>query len=290
MAAQREKARMSTSEFEAGLMDLDGASEFINMMIYGDSGVGKTVAASQLPGRVLYLAGEPGYISAARQGARGQVRLIPDTSAALAALLWLEDGNASRYDWIVPDGLSTLNNKWLLNFCAEAYDTNPASRTGRGLPAKPDYYHAQNFTKSFAARLVDLPANVLFTAHAMRPEGDSGETLVYPAIQGKVTEVSNYVAGLMHVVGYMAIRIARDTPKSTPHQVRRILWKHWFDEENDVRYFAKDQFDALGRVTDIYDAQENPTGMKMSDIIALCSEAEKPKAKTRKGRGKGPSK
>lgn len=277
--AGRTKARMSTADFEAGLQDLDGATEFINGMIYGDSGVGKTVAASQLPGKVLYLAGEPGYISAARQGARGQVRLIPDTDAALAALLWLEDGNASKFDWVVPDGLSTLNNKWLLNFCAEAYDINPASRTGRGLPAKPDYYHAQNFTKSFAARLVDLPVNVLFTAHAMRPEGDSGETLVYPAIQGKVTEVSNYVAGLMHFVGYMAIRIHRDTPKSSPHQVRRILWKHWFDEENDVRYFAKDQFNALGRFTDIYDSEENPTGMKMSDLIALCSVAEEKKPK-----------
>lgn len=283
--ARAPRTRMTTADFEAGLMDLDGATEFMNWLIYGDSGVGKTVAASQLPGRVLYLAGEPGYISAGRQGARGKVRLIPDKEAALAALLWLENGNAEKFDWIVPDGLSTLNNKWLLNFCAEAYDANPASRTGRGLPAKPDYYHAQNLTKDFAARLIDLPCNVLFTAHAMRPEGDSGETLVYPAIQGKVTEVSNYVAGLMHVVGYMAIRMAKDGPKSPTHQVRRILWKHWYDEENDVRYFAKDQFNALGRYSDIYDAEENPSGVKMSELIALCSEGQATPAK-KKARAK----
>src|ERR1044072_4514581 len=118
------------------------------------------------------LAGEPGYISAARMGARGKARLIPDTATATAAANWLEQGGASKFDWIICEGLGTMQNKFLLNYAAEAFDANPAKRTHRNLPDKPDYFNAQNFTKSWVARLIDLPANVLFTAHAMRPEND----------------------------------------------------------------------------------------------------------------------
>jgi len=265
-----EKGRMTVADFEAGMFELEGSTEFINMMIYGDSGCGKTVLAGTLPGRVLFLAGEPGYISAARQGARGKVRLIPDTATAVAAQRWLEDGAASRFDWVVVDGLGTMGNKFLLNYAAEAFDANPAKRAHRNLPDKPDYFNTQNFMKSWVAALIDLPVNVLFTAHAMRPEGEDGETLVYPGIQGKGYEISNYIAGLMHVVGYMAIRIQKGAKAGEARQVRRVLWRGWVDEENETRYFAKDQFDALG-VSSVIREPDNQDGVMMPEIIRLCN-------------------
>lgn len=246
MATERHTVTMA--DFEKGLFELDGSSEFLNLMIHGDSGCGKTVLAGTAPGRVLFLAGEPGYISAARQGAKGTVRLIPDTATALAAIQWLESGKASRYDWIVPEGLNTMQNKFLLGYAAEAFDANPAKRAHRNLPDKPDYFNAQNFIKSWVARLVDLPCNILFTTHSMRPEGDDGEQLVYPAIQGKGYEVSNYISGLMHCVGYMSNRIVER--KTGPEQVRRILWQQYRDPKTETTYFAKDQMDAFGLYTD----------------------------------------
>jgi len=264
-----EKGRMSIAEFERGMFDLDGATEYINMMVYGDSGCGKTVLAGTLPGRLLFLAGEPGYISAARQGAKGKVRIIPDTASAVAAAAWLEGGGSEKFDWVVVDGLGTMGNKFLLNYAAEAFDANPAKRAHRNLPDKPDYFNTQNFMKSWVARLIDLPCNVLFTAHAMRPEGEDGETLVYPGIQGKGYEISNYISGLMHVVGYMATRVVQPA-KGEARQVRRILWQHWVDSENETRYFAKDQFDALG-VSSIVRDPENPNGITMADVIKTCN-------------------
>jgi len=171
---------------------------------------------------------------------------------------------------VVVDGLGTMGNKFLLNYAAEAFDANPAKRAHRNLPDKPDYFNTQNFMKSWVAALIDLPVNVLFTAHAMRPEGEDGETLVYPGIQGKGYEISNYIAGLMHVVGYMAIRIQKGAKAGEARQVRRVLWRGWVDEENETRYFAKDQFDALG-VSSVIREPDNQDGVMMPEIIRLCN-------------------
>lgn len=281
--ATEKSGNMTIRDFEAGLFELDGATEYANVLLYGDSGAGKTVAAGTLPGRILFLAGEPGYIAAANQGATGTVRIIPDTRTAVAAALWLEDGNARKFDWIVPDGIGTMQNKFLLNYAAEAFDLNPAKRAHRNLPDKPDYFNAQNFMKSWVSRLVDLPCNVLFTAHAMRPEGEGGETLVYPGIQGKGYEISNYISGLMHVVGYMAPRVVQHGKEW--RQERRVLWQHYFDQENDTRYFAKDQSGRLPRFSTIRDP-ENPDGVTMADIVATFNGTNTSTKKARAKRAK----
>lgn len=244
-----EKNGMTTAEFAAGLFDLDGATEYKNIMVYGGPGSGKTVFSGTAPGRLLILAGEPGYISAARLGARGKVRIVPDTATAVAAASWLEGGGANQFDWVVADGLGTMQNKFLLNYAAEAYDANPAKRAHRNLPDKPDYFNAQNFIKSWVARLIDLPVNTLFTAHAMYPEDKAtGEQLVYPSIQGKGYEISSYICGLMHAVGYMSPRTLQTDDGAK--EVRRTVWQMVRNPETETTYFAKDQFNALGRFTD----------------------------------------
>lgn len=274
-----ERKSMSIREFEDGLMELDGASEYWNILLYGDSGCGKTVLAGSLPGRVLFLAGEPGYISAARLGnlAPGsKVRLIPDTATAEAAARYLEGGACKKYDWVVADGLGTMQQKFLLGYAAEAFDANPAKRAHRNLPDKPDYFNAQNFIKGWVARLIDLPVNCLFVAHAMRPEDENGETLVYPGIQGKGYEVSNYISGLMHGVWYMATRIV-EQKNGDARQVRRLLFQHYVDPEHETRYFAKDQTNTLGRWATVRDP-DNPDGAMMPELIAAMN-GDKPKRK-----------
>lgn len=244
-----ERNRMSAKDFEAEMFDLSGATEFINMIVYGDPGVGKTRLTGTLPGYNLWLAGEPGFVSAAQiDSARGKVRILKDPATALAAADWLEDGNDQKFDWVVVDGASTMQNKFMLTYAAEAFDANPAKRAHRNLPDKPDYLNAQNFMKFWLARLVDLKCNVFVTTHVLRSEDDEGDPLVMPAFQGKGHEVSSYISGQFYCVGYY--RIA--TPDSGPlkgQQVRRINWRMFKNPETDITYFAKDQSDKLGAYT-----------------------------------------
>lgn len=243
---------VSPNDFAAAMRELDGDCETKNILLYGDSGCGKTVVAGSCPNS-LWLACEPGYISAANNRwnldlGRRQIRPIPNSATMLGALDWLEAGGHKKLEWIVLDGASTLDKKVRLNFAAEAFDHNPASRQHRNLPDQPDYFNTQNFMISAISRLVDLPVNVLVTAHAMRMDDDAGDRLVLPEFQKKGGGLSNYISGLMHAVGFMRKRSKKVNGK--PTEVRRILWQQSVDPESGTIYFAKDQFDAFGRYTD----------------------------------------
>lgn len=245
---------VSAADFAKAIAELDGDSETKNIMVYGDSGCGKTVLAGSCPNS-LVLACEPGYISAARVDlgvpvGKRKVRKIADGATLLAGLDWLEAGGYKKFDWVVLEGASTLETKVRLGYAAAAYDNNPQSRSARNLPDKPDYFNTQNFLKGAIARLVDLPVNVLVTAHVMRMDDDQGDRLVLPAFQQRDGALSNYVSGLMHSVGFMRKRSIREKDSKKVKEVRRILWQQYADPDSGTIYFAKDQFDAFGRWTD----------------------------------------
>ena len=66
-----ERTQVTVSDFEREIERLEAGVESVNIMIHGDSNVGKTRVAGTCPGKTFWLVGEPGYKSAARAGARG---------------------------------------------------------------------------------------------------------------------------------------------------------------------------------------------------------------------------
>lgn len=271
-----ERHEVSISDFASEIVRLDkDEQESKNLLIYGDSNTGKTVLAGTLPRKTFWFAGEPGFKSAQRfRKAHGQpphlgVRRIGDTATALAAVDWLYD--RERYkslEWIVIDGASTMQDRFRLGYAAEAFDIDPTKRQHRNLPDRPDYFNTQNFLKSWLPMLIDLPVNLLITAHAYRTDQtEDGELLVYPGFQGKVSETSNAISGLMDITAYLQRRTVRTTraPNETPKQVRRL----WFDQptpqgkrEDPVRYVVGDKFGVLGTHMD---APSMPKILKLID-------------------------
>ncbi|HTS10098.1 MAG TPA: AAA family ATPase [Candidatus Eisenbacteria bacterium] len=267
-----ERTRLSLADFAKGLMHLDqGEEESTSMLVYGDSNAGKTVLAGTLPEKTFWLVCEPGFKSASRwRAAQGLpphkgARRITNSAEAWAAVEWLEDRERySKLDWLVLDGLSTMQDRFRLAYAAEAFDINPAKRAHRNLPDRPDYFNTQNMLKSWIPRLVDMPVNLLITAHAYRTDlTEDGELLVFPGIQGKVTETSNAIAGLMDVTGYLeARRITRNEKSIT----RRRLWlasptDRRRKDESDVRYIVGDKYNCLGEYVD------EPTMPKIMSMV-----------------------
>lgn len=262
-----ERTRLSLSDFEKELIRFgEGASESINMLVYGDSNSGKTTLAGTLPAKTFWLVCEPGYKRAERyrqtQGLPPHKggRKITNSAEAWAAVEWLEKPGRSgepRYsalDWLVLDGATTMQDRFRLAYAAEAFDIDPTKRQHRNLPDRPDYFNTQNMLKSWIPRLVDMPVNLLITAHAYRTDlTDDAELLVFPGFQGKVTEVANAISGLMDVTAYMeARRFTHQLPNGPGKS--RIRRRMWFESppdrkrkgEMDTRYIVGDKFDCLG--------------------------------------------
>lgn len=257
--ATTERTRLSLSDFEQELIRLDqGEDESKNILVYGDSNAGKTVLAGTLPERTFWLVCEPGFKSAVRwrrsQGLSPHkgARRITNSAEAWAAVEWLEYRERFRkLDWLVMDGVSTMQDRFRLAYAAEAFDINPTKRQHRNLPDRPDYFNTQNFLKSWMPRLIDMPVNLLVTAHAYRTDlTDDAELLVFPGFQGKTTEVANAISGLMDATGYMEARRLRNRKTEEVRTERRLWFESPMDrkrsDEQQVRYIVGDKFQALG--------------------------------------------
>lgn len=251
---------VTIEEFERSLQKLSDSRESVNMLIYGDSNAGKTVLAGSAPGQQFWLVCEPGYKTAVQSGAKGIARRISNAAEALASVDWLTDRNRyERFRTIVLDGLTTMQDRFRLAYAAEAFDTR-GSRTGRNLPDKPDYFSTQNFVKAWLPQLIDLPVNLIVTAHAYRTDRtENGELLTFPGIQGKVTEVSNAVSGLMDVTAYYALKQVKNRRTGEASWRRRLYFQSPDSEE--VRYICGDKFGKLGKYMD------SPTIPKIMALI-----------------------
>ncbi len=258
-----ERAAVSTSDFASEIVKLEDSAESVNLLVYGDSNVGKTWLGGTAPGRTFWLVCEPGYKSASRRGAKGHGRRVSDSATALAAVEWLYEKNRyQQLDWLILDGLSTMQDRFRLAYTAEAFDQSEGqpkrARAHRNLPDKPDYFNTQNFLKSWIPALVDLPVNLLITAHAYRTDRtETGDLKVFPGIQGVDGQISNAISGLMDVTAYYAKK--RVKTKEGPKLIRRLWFEQptetWGGEE--VSYVVGDKFNCLGAYMD------NPTIPRM---------------------------
>lgn len=220
------------------IVDLDDFTESVNILVYGDPGVGKTVFAGTAP-RALILRAENGAVSAKRQGSNAKVWPIKTWTDFEEAYDWIE-ANPDAFEWIVIDSISKLQElciRWILD---RAVADN--EKRDPDIPAIQDHYKWQLLMKRYVVMFNDLPVNILWTALAMHKEDSEGEDLVLPLITGKGYDISAAICAEMMVVAHLGIKETKVKRNGVVvREDRRQLTTRFTPP-----FFAKDRYDAIG--------------------------------------------
>ena len=180
-------------------------SNSVNMLLYGDSGVGKTVFAGS--GRDhgkhdLIIDIESGTLSAARS--KSQANVIPaydyDTFVSIVEAV---EEDPDRFEWVIVDSITKLQDIIWDKIMSEAVAKNPSrSPYKRELQ---EWGEAQSRLKDLVERLKNSDANVLFIALADSELDEDGNTVRVPAVHGSKGKVQAWVSAQMDVVAYIRV-------------------------------------------------------------------------------------
>lgn len=211
----------------SSIIDLQDEDEYHNLLIYADSGIGKTVFCGSDDG-VLFIAPEDnGTLSAKRFGSRAKKWKINSWSDIVEAYEWLYAQEPIPFNWVVLDSLTEMQEMCMRQILDEAYEINP----GRD-PDVPQLQDWQPYFERFR-RLVkgfnSLPVNIVYTALQKEEENDDGDKVVMPMIQGKGTQFSKQVASWMTSFGQMRVQRTKkgvdEEGTAVYEEYRVIQWK-----------------------------------------------------------------
>jgi AAA domain len=239
--------------------DLADFNESVNWLIYGNSGVGKTVFSSFAP-NAYFLSTEKGVIAAKRAGSKAKLIRALDWDHVEAGIEWA-DANLTRNNWLIVDSLSKM--QYLLLYWWLGIQNAENAARDIDIPQIQDHQKWQNMFLRFVHHLMLADYNVIFTATSMHKEDPEGETLVLPAIVGKDYTISNTVCADMDIVSCLRVRVRTDI--DDPREA--ILYNDTFPP-----YFAKDRFQALPRWESIPDGEYDIIEDMINDIMKVSPE------------------
>lgn len=214
-------------ELPDSIIDIQDEDEYVNLLIYADSGVGKTVFCGSDEG-VLFIAPEDnGTLSAKRFGSTAKKWKINAWPDIVAAYEWLIEQDPIPFNWVVLDSLTEMQDMCMRQILDEAVEMNP----GRD-PDIPQLQDWQPYFERFK-RLVkgfnSLPVNVIYTALQQDESNEDDEKVVLPMLQGKGTQYAKKVASWMTSFGHMTVRRKKTGTDTEGHaiyeEMRVIQWK-----------------------------------------------------------------
>lgn len=176
------------------------------VVIYGPPGVGKTVFAGGAP-KPLFLDIEYGF-----ESLYNHPEIAPPHSTRMAfsgvkqaeALAQKVNEGAfnDKFETIVIDTATALQDKALKEFTIAAYKKSPSTREDAYTPEGKDYQRNTEMLKHIFALLRDAPIHVILLAHVKEDKDErTGTTFLRPMLTPKL---AGKVLGDFGVVGYMS--------------------------------------------------------------------------------------
>ena len=192
---------------------------FLNMLVYGASGTGKTVFAATSP-TPLFLDMEGGLLSVAGRVDRAEIKSFGDLKEAYR---YLKAGE-HKYATVVLDSLTELEKIVMGAVLAEA---------GCEVPRHGEWNLWTTRMRDIVRAFRDLPMNVVMTAlEAEIKDEVSGAVMKRPAMPGRF---GFELAGYFDLVLYLSLE--REAESGTPVRHVRTV--------GDERLVAKDRFGKL---------------------------------------------
>lgn len=268
---------------ESKIVSIQDTDDFVNILVYGDSGIGKTVFCGT-DDRVLFVAPEDnsdGLLSARLAGSTADKWPINTWQDLVEAFNWLyeqvEENGKIDYNWIVIDSLTEMQIMAMRDILDRAIEENP--QRDPDIPQIQDWQKYYEMVKRMIKAFNALPVNVLYTALSRQTENEEGEEYLIPDLQGKKDNYAKQVVSWMTSFGCMQIKRIRpeateDNKKPRVREVRRITWR------DTGLITGKDRTTVLTPYTDVVDVyDESSNGLTLKDI-RLRIEAKKSGGKT----------
>lgn len=220
---------------------LDTFDESKNILLFGDSGCGKTVTAISAPNAVL-MSTETGAVAA-----KIVQRIIKSKTGLMRTPTWPHvEAALDRADrelgpghWLIADSITKMQILMIRDMLNLAHEENETRSLD--IPALQDHQEWQQKFKRFIDRMIDAPYNTIMIATSMEHDDAEGESWMWPQIiggQGKNHEVCAYVKAQFDVALYMEV----EPPEGKADKTNRRI-----TTETIPPVWAKDRYQALPR-------------------------------------------
>lgn len=230
----------------------------LNILVYGDSGVGKTVFAGSsdaVPSmrKVLVIDIEGGTSSL--------IHTYPNVDS-LRVKTWKEMqevydafyySDMTQYNTVILDSLTEIQKFSMYNIMDDLVKEKPDRDAD--VPSMREWGKNLEQIRKFVRGFRDLPVNAIFTALAKETKNDlTGEVTWKPSLTGKLVDE---IAGFLDVVLYYYVKdITNQETKEVEHK-RVIL------TQKTNKYVAKDRSGKLPMLI------EDPTMKKVHELLAF---------------------
>lgn len=179
--------------------------EKINILIFGQSGVGKTTFAGSGPNngeKVLILSIEDGLRSIAKEGNKTQIKRINTWGEMLEAAEYIEQ-HPHQWDWVVIDSVSHMQEKLIWSDIVERGIARNPERKEYSTRQLQEYNEAKNMFMNILERFMSSDANIIMIALSEVSEDQEGDSYVHPNIAGQKGGLAQWLVSRCNLVGLL---------------------------------------------------------------------------------------